>query len=904
MRYVRRAIINNMWHNKEIDDIFKELKSSKAGLKHDEYTSRLRSHGYNVLPQKKQDGIIKIFFTQFISPIIAILIVAIILALIVGEYVDAIFITAVIMINGILGTVQEYAAEKSAEKLQDMIRVSACVLRDGKKKEIDSKHLVVGDVIYLESGDKVPADIRIFESESLLLDESILTGESEGQEKDKKVVSQNAKVTEMKNMVFAGTIVLSGRGTGIVVETASRTEIGKIADKMTTVDDAASPLVIRIGKFSKQLSIVFLIFALLLSMVLYYKGYMIKEIFFSVVALTVSAIPEGLSTAMTIALSISSHRMAKKNVIVKKLNSVESLGSCSVIASDKTGTLTANEQTAKTIMLPWGDSFHIKGVGYNPEIETDFGKSLRKEDKQQMELIGKLGTLNNEAELRYEKGKWTGVGDSIDVAFLVLGRKLKCEVNECEIIARIPYESKNKYSAVYYENKKDKKNYFTAKGSVEKILQFCNKMSTKDGEKAIDVALIKKQNEELAANGYRVIALAYGQKRELEGKPSYDKDDLPKMTFIGLVGFVDPIKEDVVEAVNFCKEAGVKVYMITGDHPLTAYYVGKRLNIVSDYEEVATGDDIEQKMKLGEKAFDEYLKSVRVCARILPMQKLSIVESLKRQDEFVAVTGDGVNDAPALKSANIGIAMGSGSDVAKETGDMIIADDNFSTIVTGIKEGRKAYSNIRNVIYLLLSTGFSEIILFVLSIICNMPMPLTAIQFLWLNLITNGIQDNALAFEKNSAGIVRGKVRKTDEGVFDKLLVSEILISAAVIALITFGLYHYLYVVCGLDIEIVRTYIMVTMVFMENIHIFNCRSERASLFKAKIKDNRFVVSTLIITSIIQILIVLLPGLASIFELKTLPLFDALGLLFLTIPLLIVMEIFKVYIKYREERLKQ
>ena len=892
-----------VWHQQEIGKIFKDLGTSKNGLSQNEALSRLKKYGSNALPRGKQDSLIKIFFMQFVSPIIFILIVAIILSLIIGEYIDAIFIFAVIMINAILGTVQEFAAEKSAEKLQDMIKVETNVIRDGEKIKINSEDLVRGDVVVLNSGDKIPADIRLFETDSLLIDESILTGESDGVEKDSKIILEEVAVSDRKNMIYAGTIVLSGRGIGVVIETAKETEIGKIADKVMSVKNTASPLVIRINKFSKQLSGVFIIFALILSMILYYKGYMIKEIFFSVVALTVSAIPEGLSTATTIALSISSHRMAKKNVIVKKLNSVESLGSCSVIASDKTGTLTVNEQTAKVVLLPWGDDYYIKGAGYDASIKTDFGESLDKINKKQIDLISKLGVLNNEAELKYEGSKWGGIGDSIDVAFLVLGEKLGYNISGNKIITRIPYESRKKFSAVYFKDKEDGNNYFTVKGSVEKVLQFCDKVSTRNGKKKIDKIAIKRQNEKLASQGYRVIALAYGEKKELKSKSSYDEGDLPKMTFVGLVGFVDPIREDVIEAVKFCRDAGVKVYMITGDHPLTAYYIGEKLDIVSSYDGVATGEELEKQMELGEKKFDEFVKNIRVCARTTPMQKLAVVESLKRQDEFVAVTGDGVNDAPALKSANIGIAMGSGSDVAKETGDMIIADDNFSTIVTGVKEGKKAYNNIRNVIYLLLSTGFSEIILFVLSIICNMPMPLTAVQFLWLNLITNGIQDNALAFEKNDIGVMDDKVRSTKEGIFDKLLVSEILMSAAVIGLIVFGLYNYLYNVRGLDLVTTRTYIMVAMVFMENIHIFNCRSEKISMLKLKIKNNYFVITTLVITSIIQVIIVMVPSMAKVFELDTVPLASILGLLILTLPLLVAMEIFKMFVraKIRKEQ---
>ena len=893
-----------MWYTKEVSDVFKELKSSEQGLTNKEVIKRQKKYGLNTLPKSKKNGLIKTFFMQFASPIIGILIFAIILSLIIGEYIDAIFITAVITINAILGTVQEYTAEKGAEKLQDMIKVRVKVKRNGIQTEVDASELVVGDIVLFESGDKIPADIRIIEASNFTVDESMLTGESEARTKEVVILNEETELADRINMLYAGTIAMSGRVVGVVVETGLSTEIGKIADKVLNTEDADSPLVIRIVKFSKQLSITFGIFALFLSLILYYKGYMIKEIFFSVIALTVSAIPEGLSTAMTIALSISSSRMAKKNVIVKKLSSVESLGSCTVIASDKTGTLTVNEQTAKTIMLPWGDSFYIKGAGYSPNEKITFTNEENKNNIKLISKIAKFGVLNNEADLKFDNERWISSGDSIDIAFLTLGEKLginKKTLKDNQIIARIPYESKQKYSAVYFKDEFDGVNYFTVKGSVEKVLSFCKKSATKVGTQKIDKEKILKQNKEMALNGYRVIAIAYGKKDRLVSKPSYDEKDLPDLTFVGLVGFVDPIKEDTIEAVEACKNAGIKIYMITGDHPLTAYFIGKKLNIISDFLEVTTGEEINKKMALGDNAFDEFIKSVKICARTTPMQKLAIVESLKRQGEFVAVTGDGVNDAPALKSANIGVAMGSGSDVAKETGDMIIADDNFSTIVTGVKEGRKAYNNIRNVIYLLLSTGFSEIILYVLSIICNMPIPLTAIQFLWLNLITNGIQGDALAFEKNDINIMKEKVRNTKEGIFNKLLLSEIIISAVTIAIITFSVYHYLYNIMGIDVVLARTYVMIIMVFMENIHIFNCRSEYTSLLKVRVKDNLFVIITLTIANIIQVLIVRFEAVAKVFELTTMPTAQAICLILYTIPLLIIMEFFKLYINRSKEK---
>lgn len=529
-----------MWYTKEIEEIFKKLKSSLDGLSNREATKRLKQNGKNELPKKKQDSILKIFLLQFKSPIIAILIIAIILSVMIGELIDASFILAVILINGILGTIQEYTAEKSAEKLQDMIRVTCKAIRDKKKTSIDSADLVVGDIILLESGDKIPADIRLIETTQLLVDESILTGESEGRVKNHFVLPEKTALTERDNMLYAGTVVLSGKGTGIVVETAGSTEIGKIADKVLNTEDADSPLVIRIAKFSKQLSLAFALFAAILSMILYYKHYPVNEIFFSIVALTVSAIPEGLSTAMTIALSISSHRMAKQKVIVKKLSAVESLGSCTVIASDKTGTLTVNEQTAKIIVLPWGTTQYIKGTGYQPDEKVKFDENITQEDIQQINLISKIGILNNDAQLKYENNQWTSFGDSIDIAFLTLGEKLNISSKTIRennpVMASIPYESKEKYSAVYYQDEKDGTRYFTAKGSVERILMFCNKMFMPNGMvAAIDKNLILKQNETLASNGYRVIALAYGEKKKLENKSSYTEEDLPSMTFVGLV---------------------------------------------------------------------------------------------------------------------------------------------------------------------------------------------------------------------------------------------------------------------------------------------------------------------------------------------------------------------------------
>lgn len=583
------------------------------------------------------------------------------------------------------------------------------------------------------------------------------------------------------------------------------------------------------------------------------KNYEITEIFSAVIALTISAIPEGLTIAMTIVLSIASTKMARKNVIIKKLNSVESLGSCSVIATDKTGTLTANEQTAKKIILPSNKTAYIRGIGYNDMGEIKYEENIQNE----LQKLSLMGMINNEAVLTIKDDKWVHTGDAIDTAFLALG--LKASIKDVpKIEYRIPYEPEQKYSAVFFKENEDMK--VTVKGAPEKVLEFCEYMEVDGKKEKKDTQKIMYQNNVLANEGYRVIGVAKLEDKIIEQKEKYNETDIKGLTFLGLVGFIDPIREGVEEAVQMCKNAGIKTIMITGDQKNTAEAIGKKLKINKIY------------------------------SRVTPMEKLEIVNNLKAEDEFVAVTGDGVNDVPALKSANIGVAMGSGTDIAKDTGNMIITDDNFSSIIKGVEEGRRAYNNIRKVIYLLLSTGFSEIILFVFSIIFNLPIPLLAIQLLWLNLITNGIQGDALAFEEDKEDVLNKKVKK--QKIFDKLMIKEITISALIMSIIEFVFYMYLYKVKNLDIVTVRTYLLTLMVFMENIQIFNCRSERISMFKIPGSNNRFLIISIIITLCIQTIIVRIPEVASFFGLTTIPT-ENIGILFLgTIPLIIGMEIFK------------
>ena len=879
------------WHSKEVVDVLQAFKVNKEeGLTLEVVQERLNEYGKNELPQKKKDSIFKLFFGQFKDSIVIVMLVAALFSFMVGESIDAIVILFIILIDAVMGTAQEWNAHKNADSLKQMIKTISTVMRNGKEVEVDAKDLVPGDIVLLQSGSKIPADMRLLSATNLTVDESSLTGESVASVKHLTILEENIPIGNMSNMLFAGTTVVTGRGIGVVVGTGLNTEIGKIATEVTKADDAKSPLTIRVDKFSKQISTMIVILAIFLVILLVFKNYPFDEIFLSVIALAVSAMPEGLPLALTMALTIGSNRMAKRDIIVKKMSAVESLGSCTVIASDKTGTLTVNEQTAKKIVIPSGKSYTVTGTGYNDEGEI-------KEIDKATTLIAKLGVLNNEAHFELEDGEWKHHGDSIDVAFLALGKKAKINVSNIEVKGSIPYESENKYSAVFYYEKEN--NFATVKGSVDTVLEFCNRMVVDEEIVELDYDKIQQQNEELAKSGYRVIALACGPNRAFEEKDYYTDEDIPKLIFCGLVAFIDPIRKEALDAIIQVEDAGIKVVMITGDHPLTAYSIAQELKIANDYSMVATSTEIAEVLEKGEKEFDEFIKTKTVFTRVTPIQKLEIVNSYKRMGEFVAVTGDGVNDAPALKVANIGVAMGSGTDVAKETGTMIITDDNFDSIVAGVEEGRCAYSNIRKVTYMLISCGIAEVLFFVLSIFCDLPMPLVAIQLLWLNVVTDGFQDLALSFEKKEPDIMQEKPRDPKSSLFDKKLIQEVVLAGTFIGLIVFAVWVYLVKYIEMPVESARGYVMALMVFMQNIHVLNCRSEKQSVFKMK-WNNPLIIISIVLAVVLQVIVMEVPMFSEFMQTTSIPVTHLLLLIACAFPVLIVMEIYKFICNKKEK----
>ena len=522
------------WHASSANFALENTKSSTSGLSSKQAQERLTQYGENALPQKKPRSIIFMLLEELINPIVLILLVAMAFSFVVGEWVDALVILAIVMIDAVMGAVQAKRAERVASSLSNMIKVKAKVLRDGKKVEVDSHQLVPGDIVYLESGDKVSADMRIIECSNFTVNEALLTGESINATKDAKIVAENAPLGDRSCMVFSGSSVITGRAKCVVVETGLGTEIGHIATNLNNVKKQKSPLNIRIEKFSKQISVLIVGVAVVIFLIMLLQGNPMKDIFLVVIALAVSAMPEGLPLAVTMALTIASNRMGKNNVVVKHLNAVESLGSCTVIATDKTGTLTLNEQTAKLVTLPDGKEFGVTGSGYNDKgkVECDDPKYLASIDD-----IALLGMLNNEASISKSGDEWVYFGDSMDIAFKVLGLKMHTNTSECRVVKQIPYESENKYSAVFFEH--DGKRYCTAKGSLEKILEFSNTMRIGGNLIDLDRQEIDMQNQNLAQRGYRVIALAV---KEIEKKEDYTDQDLVDMSFLGLVSFIEPVR--------------------------------------------------------------------------------------------------------------------------------------------------------------------------------------------------------------------------------------------------------------------------------------------------------------------------------------------------------------------------
>ncbi len=881
-------------HARAFEDVLAELGSSRHGLSIAEAADRLARFGRNALPRSKPPSFVQVFLHQFVSPLIYVLVAAAVVSLAIQEWSDAGFIAAVLLVNAVIGTVQESSAQRAAEALTKLVTTKTRVLRDGDAYEIDAEDLVPGDIVLIESGDKVPADLRLASGHGLEVDEALLTGESVAVAKNAEAaLPPDTALSDRVNMAFAGTMVTRGRERGIVVSTGLNTMLGEIAASVLARRSTKAPLLVRMERFTHRIAVAVGVSALVMAAIAFSRGTPLDEVFLMAVALAVSAIPEGLPVALTVALAVGMQRMAKRNVIVRRLVAVESLGSCTFIATDKTGTLTENRLAVTRIVFPCGgDPWEITGDALEPSgaVLAPTG-SPSPEGQAMLARLCRAAVLANEGFLGHRDGVWVSYGDAVDVALLVMAHKagfVRAEaVTACAEIDIIPFESERQFSSSL--NEVDGQRQAFVKGAVERLLPFCSGMAMPDGSSSLDRTMIEAQAEALASEGYRVIALASGA---IGFGPDevFSEEHLSGLTFLGLVGIIDPLRREAKSAVTACRAAGIEVAMVTGDHPTTAATIAKELDLIHSQDQVVTGRAL--KRCDDEAEANQLVRQARVFARVEPQQKLDIVQSLQRDGYFVAVSGDGANDAPALRAAQVGVAMGkSGTDVARESADIIITDDNFASIVSGVEEGRIAYANVRKVTFLLISTGAAELVLFTLALLTNLPLPLLAVQLLWLNLVTNGIQDVALAFEPGEGNELRRPPRPPQEPVFNRLMLERVMISALVMGVVAFLLFQWL-LQSGLTIEEARNSTLLLMVLFQNVHVFNCRSETRSAFRHSLMRNRLLVIGTLAAQLIHIGAMYTPWIGDVLHIQPVPLEHWATLLAMALSILLVMELHK------------
>ena len=835
-----------MWHSSSVEEIAKNLKTNiNIGLPDDEAQKRFERYGPNNLKEKKKESIFVKFIKQFNDFMIITLIIAAIISAVVSklngeaDYIDSIIIVAIVIFNAIMGLVQEQKAEKSLEALKKMSAPNAKVRRNGRVQEIDAAMVVPGDIVILEAGNYVPADCRLINSYNLKIEESALTGETIPSLKDSsKILKENTAMGDLCNMVFATTIVVNGHGEAIVVETGMNTRVGKIAGMIIEDESPETPIQKKLAEVGKILAIACIIICVLIFVIGIFKKIPIIEMFMTSVGLAVAAIPEGLPAIVTIMLSIGVTKMAKKNSIIRKLPAVETLGSSSVICSDKTGTLTQNKMTVT-------------------EVRNCFGRANSNERK----FILELGTMCTDTTEERINGKLGFVGEATEVAIsnaaMEEGVSKSFLYDEMKRINDIPFDSKRKMMTTIHKYGNGYR--IITKGAPDVLLKRCSNcyfggqivpiFSKKDD--------INEQNNQMAEKALRVIAVAYKDVEKLPEMQDVEKD----LIFCGLIGMIDPPREGVKEAVRTCRRAGIKTVMITGDHLQTAKAIAKELGILKRGDLAIDGETLE---RMSQHELEQNIMDYSVFARVSPEHKVRIVKAFQSTGAVVAMTGDGVNDAPALKNADIGIAMGKGgTDVAKNAADMILLDDNFVTIVEAVKQGRNIYDNIKKAIHFLISTNIGEIVTIFFGLVLGIKSPLLAIQLLWINLVTDSLPAIALGLEKEEENIMSRLPRNPKKNLFADGLWWKIIIEGAMLGMFTllaFSIGNRLY-----SVEVGRTMAFLTLGILELVHSFNIKSEE-SIFKIGVLENKYLVGALVLGVILQVIVVVVSPLAQVFSL--------------------------------------
>ncbi len=831
-----------MWETLRKEEVLRKFKTDRReGLTKEEVTQRQAKYGKNQLKDKPKESILLKFVKQFNDFMIIILIMASVVSAVISsiqgenDYIDSIIIIAIVVLNAFMGVIQEAKAEKSIEALQEMTPPKAKVIRDRLTQEINANEVVPGDIILLEAGNYVPADSRILESFNLKIEESSLTGETEPVLKEAdKICKPNIAIGDMNNMAFMSSIVVNGHGKAIVTETGMNTKVGQIANMMIENKSPDTPIQKKLGQVGKILGIVCLAICFIIFAIGLIKNIDPIEMFMTSVGLAVAAIPEGLPAIVTIMLSIGVTKMAKKNSIIRKLPAVETLGSSSVICSDKTGTLTQNK---------------MKVVQIN---------------SKDINLVTELACMCTDCDILYPKGKAEVTGEATEVAIVNQGLKSGKNKNELYMsmprISEIPFDSNRKMMTTIHKIG----NHYRVitKGAPDVLLERCSKQIKPQNQMPtiIEKAKIQKENEIMAQKALRVIAVAY---KDLDFLPQkIDTNTIENnLIYVGLIGMIDPPREGVKEAVKTCKRAGIKTVMITGDHIATAKAIAKELNILNQEDIAITGQELD---RIPQKELEKNIGRYSVFARVTPEHKVRIVKAWQKTGAVVAMTGDGVNDSPALKKADIGIAMGkNGTDVAKNAADMVLADDNFITIVEAVKQGRNIYDNIRKAIHFLIATNIGEIVTIFMGLVLGLKSPLLAIQLLWINLVTDSLPAIAIGLERPEQQIMKRKPVDSKKGIFADGLWNKIIVEGIMIGVLTLVAFSIGNKFFGLEVG--RTMAFLAMGLLELVHSFNIKSEE-SIFKIGILENKFLMASFMLGTLLQVLVVVIPTLAQIFKL--------------------------------------
>jgi len=841
------------WHAQSIDTAFKSLDSSPRGITKEKAEERLVHYGENRLPEPKSRTVFMRFLFQFHNLLIYVLISAGFITAILGHWIDASVIAGVVLINAIIGFVQEGKAEDALNAIRQMLSPNAMVIRAGKQMQIKAKDLVPGDVVFLQSGDKVPADLRLFRVKGLQIQESALTGESVAVEKSVDPVQQASVIGDRQCIAYSSTFVTHGQGSGVVIKTGAETEIGRISVLVSEVESVATPLLLQMEQFGRWLTIAILAIATVtFSFGFFVRSYAATDMFLAAVSLAVAAIPEGLPAIMTITLAIGVQRMAKRNAIIRKLPAVETLGAVSVICSDKTGTLTRNEMTVRSISTA-KNLFELSGTGYNPHGSISLsGKDVIVEERPLLHQLSRAAMLCNDSSLEEKESQWHVHGDPMEGALLVAGLKAGLDVNtEVKKYPRtdlIPFESEHRFMATLHHSHAGEAFIFV-KGAPEEILKMCSLQRSLEDDVAIDKAYWLGQIEALAAQGQRVLAVAL-KPVNLDKMELRFSDVENGLIMLGLFGMIDPPREEAIEAVKACKKAGVHVKMITGDHAATALAISQQLNLVNT-NRALTGEEIEV---MSEEELQSCVMDIDVYARVNPEHKLLLVRLLQEQGMIVAMTGDGVNDAPALKRADVGTAMGrNGTEAAKEAAEMVLVDDNFASIMHAVEEGRTVYDNLKKSITFILPTNGGEALIVLGAIVFGFEhLPLTPVQILWVNMITAVTLALSLAFEPAEKNVMNRPPRKSNEPMLNPYLVWRVISVSFILMGGTMGLFLW-EMHEGASIEHSRTVAVNTLVMFEIFYLFNSRYIKESVFNWRgFTGNKYVLIAIALLIVFQL----------------------------------------------------